>query len=257
MMRIKVVDDPARKNVELFLEALRSSKPQGAVQQVFNAWMDSSTGRILFSNPSLEGQSSDNTNWKPLLFGYEYDAANGEILFFLNEAGSGKGAFQFEDLAPQALHSLTETMKVFAKISQNLKGPSDFSVKLSVLTKTTIASTFHEETNPRIAIWHHADRMEAETLLKDKPAGTYMLRKDPYADILEEELQNQLGKEVQCITLTYTQEEEKVSDLTLVHFEKAWQVYDDDPELEQMKFPDLQTLMASFKSFLRYPLYKS
>ena len=147
-------------------------------------------------------------------------------------------------------------MQVLGEIGGRLKGPSDLNTKISVLTKLTIdAEISHSDRNIIIDCWHHADRMQAESLLKDRPKGTYLFRRTLLPKFLKSNSQKQLGKKIKCFTLTFSHEIDMICDLTFVHIEGTWQIYNDDPLLEQKKFFELQDLVGSLKHVLRYPLY--
>jgi hypothetical protein len=103
--------------------------------------------------------------------------------------------------------------------------------------------------------WHPVDRFRAETLLFDRPSGTYLFRRDAFAEILEQQLCAELKRPVKCFTLTYSQPNKKISDVTLVHYLGRWQSYDDDPSLTRQSFQELKDLLALWKDQLKYPLY--
>ncbi|GEM_PF-6249827 len=105
-------------------------------------------------------------------------------------------------------------------------------------------------------LWHEVDRINAESLLAELPVGTYFFRKDLYAQLLEEQLERQLGKKIKCYTLTYSQENDKVTDHTFVFTEGSWQIYNDDPSLKQQQFLDVGEILISMKGVLKYPLYR-
>ena len=262
-MRLKIQDEPVRQNVEVFLQILRKG-PEKQVQrsipeeQVFNAWLNRKTGQFSFAKVAEETQHLGQRDWKPVRFMYHYDPARGEISFFVYEAEGKEEVFHSQDLTETAFQVLKKTMKVFGQITQQLKGPSDLNTKISVLAKLIInAEVPYRDRNVIVDIWHHADRMEAESLLVNLPVGTFLFSKDPFAQVLEEQLERQLGKKVRCYTLTYSQENHKITDLTFVHVDGVWQIYNDDPSLEQQSFSDLNEMTNSMKSVLRYPLYRS
>lgn len=260
-MRIKIVDEPVRHNVELFLDILRRVKEKQVPktlppEKVFRAWLHRETGQFFFDEIMKESLALGKKEWKPISFSYRYDPVSGEIQFLLEESDTKEAGFNAQDLAPVAYRILRETMKTFNEISTKLKGPSDLETKISVLAKLNIeAEVSHADRSVLIDTWHHADRMQAESLLIEKPVGTYLFRKDSFADILEEQLEHEHGCKVKCFTLTYSKGNRQICDCTLVHVGGAWQIYNDDPSLEQKKFADLEDLIASLRSDLKYPLY--
>jgi hypothetical protein len=195
--------------------------------------------------------------WKPVDISYRYDPQEGEISFLIEERESPLKGFRSDDLAPFAFNILRNTMQKLGDISDRLKGPSNLETKMAVLFKMTIDGSVSHDRNVLIDAWHSVDRMGAEDLLMNKPVGTYLFRKDPFSEILEEELSIQRGKEIKCITLTFSQPNQKISDLTLVHDEKGWQCYDDDPSLSNAAYRDLHDLLALWKDLLKIPLSHS
>ena len=115
---------------------------------------------------------------------------------------------------------------------------------------------FPADRNILWAAWCSVNREQAESLLEGKPTGTFLFRKDSFAEVLENQLQENLNQPVQCYTLTWTQGHHKISDYTLVYVGNAWQLYDDDPQLKQRSFAYLKELLDSFKEILKYPLYQ-
>lgn len=263
-MRIQILDQPVRQNIEIFLQIMRRVKQKQLQElqknlpqeKIFNVWLNRRTGQLFFADITEESEFIGKKDWKPVEFSYHYDPVSGEICFLVKEAEEKEALFSSEDLDPIAFRILRETMNVLNELCRRLKGPSDLETKISVLTKMTIDSEVsHADRNVIIDCWHHVDRLGAEDLLKGLPAGTYLFRKDQYADILEEQLQKQHHKKVKCFTLTYSGEHNKVSDLTIVHIDGVWQAYDDDPSLKQKKFHDIKDVINHFKETLKYPLY--
>lgn len=262
-MRLKIQDEPVRQNLEMFLQILRKVREKQThqptpVDKVFNAWLNRKTGQFSFAEVSEKNQYLGKQEWKPVQFMYHYDQMKGEIAFFVYEAEEKRDVFHSQDLTADAFKILQKTMKVFSQITQQLKGPSDLDTKISVLSRLIISpGVSHRDKNIIIDLWHEADRMEAESLLADFPVGTYFFRKDPYAQLLEQQLERQLGKKIKCYTLTYSQENNRVTDHTLVLAEGDWQIYNDDPSLNQQRFSNLDEIITLLKGVLKYPLYRS
>jgi hypothetical protein len=102
--------------------------------------------------------------------------------------------------------------------------------------------------------WHSGDRMEAESLLKDLPIGSYLFRQDSFAQVLAQELEIELGEKVECFTVTFSQRDSMISDLTLVQWDNTWEIYNDDPSLEQRRFSHLKDLLEHLRGELKHPL---
>jgi hypothetical protein len=262
-MRVKIVDVPVRQNIELFLDLLRRSKQKlqhRAIpsEKMFKAWLNRETGQLLFAEVAKESAFLDKEGWKPVDISYRYDPQTGEIAFLIEEREEPLKGFRCDDLTPIAFNIVRDTMKMLNSICQSLKGPSDLATKMAVLTKLTIeGSVSHVDRNILIDAWHPVDRFGAEELLNEKPVGTYLFRRDPFSVILEQQLCEQLRKPVKCFTLTFSELNKKISDITLVHYEKKWQYYNDDPSLRNRSFQELSDLLALWKEQLKYPLYHS
>ena len=260
-MRFKIQDAPVRQNVELFLEILRRSKQKlhhkkVPSEKIFKAWLHRETGELSFADMTTEALFLAKEEWKAVDISYRYDPQKGEIVFMIEEREAPLKGFRCDDLAPIAFNTARETMRILNTICQNLKGPSDLDTKMAVLTKLKIdGSVSPIDRNILFDAWHHVDRIGAEALLLDKPVGTYLFRRDPYSEILEQQLHNQHKRPIKCLTLTFSQPNKKISDITLIHYNGGWQYYDDDPSLENKSFQDLQDLLAVWKEQLKYPLY--
>jgi hypothetical protein len=260
-MRIKVREEPVRENVEGFLKILRQEGQKGgsgATERTYEAWLHRETGQLCFGALGEESQRLGKNQWKPVQFTFQYDPAQEKVEFLLEGTDEKERSFDSKYLKPLALKTLRNTMQVFKQLRQTLQGPSDLSTKMAVLSKlTTLPLASERGRNLILDLWHHVDRKGAESLLAVKPVGTYFFRKDSYASILEEQLQQGLSKEVLCFTLTYSGENQHISDCTVVHVNGSWQIYNDDPSLGGETFSSLEELIASFKGALKYPFYSS
>ncbi len=261
-MRIRIPEDSVRENVEQFITLMRrvrlaQASHQIPLKKIFRAWVNKGSGRILFSDAKPSSGLKKGEEWKAVAFSYNYNPANGEIVFLAEDPSVSNPQFSSKEMATGAFQIFQKTMKTFSELSERLKGPSDLDTKITVLSKMHIESQLSpEDRNMLFDAWHPANRSEAENLLKGKPAGTYLFRQDPFAKILEEQLGQQLHHKVKCFTLTYVERPHKFCDLTLVHAEGEWLVYNDDPQLDGKKFADLKTFLHQKKTLLRFPLYK-
>ncbi len=259
-MRVKIVDVPVRQNIELFLEILRRAKeklPKNEIpsEKIFSAWLNRETGQLVFNMRESLDLTKD--EWKPVEISYSFDPQKGEIFFFIEESKSSIQGFSWGDLAPSAYLMMREMMLVLNEICHKLKGPSDLDTKMAVLTKVNIDfSASHPDQNILMRAWHPVDRFEAETLLMDKPVGSYLFRRDPFCEILEEELREVHEKEILCFTLSYSQPNSIITDCTLVHCYGKWQSYNDDPSLEQPSFEAFTELLDQWEGQLKYPLFR-
>lgn len=261
-MRMQILDEPVRHNVQFFLEILRRAKQKQiaklvAPEKVFRAWLNRHTGQLFFAGAKEEPHFTGKKEWRAVAFCYSYDQGTGEISFTLQDAEMGTGGFDWKDIDPSAMRILRDTMKIFSQISRRLTGPSDLDTKISLLSRMRVeAQEPHRERNVLIDTWHDVDRMQAEDLLKGKPLGTWFFRQDDFARILEDQLTEQLGQKIKCFTLTFSAQGGRVGDYTLVHCDGAWQLYDDDPSLKQQSVTDLREILSDHRKELRYPLYR-
>lgn len=261
-MRVKVVGSSARQNVELFLGILRHTKERNLAERIrqgkfFKALVDRKTGRFFIEGFSDEVSLQEKKEWKVIDLHCAYHEEQGEICFLVEGGEAEREVFHWDDLSPEAYATMLETVKTLNEISKRLKGPSDFKTKLAVIEKLHVEEQeSSKDKNILLETWHLADRFQAETLLWDMPIGTYFFRKDPYAEILEEQLQLQHEKKVKCFTLTYSLPDRKFSDLTIVHCDGSWLVYNDDPSLNEPRFSEIQDLLGKMQDFLKYPLYR-
>lgn len=259
-MQIKIEDETIRQNIEFFLEILRRAqrkKDQRVLEEAdYRACVNRATGKLFFEESSVKGDSLEQQEWKPILIHYEFDSREGELLFEIDEAEHQHALFKTDDLSPLACRIMFQTLKVLNELCHRLKGPSDPESKISVLTRLKIDTGLpHPDRNLIISAWHQVDRFGAEDLLWNRPVGTYLFRKDEYAKILEFQLAQQLGKKIKCVTLTLREPDSKIAEFTLVHHEHYWQVYDDDPSLEQKNYSNINDLIKSFTPQLKYPLF--
>lgn len=259
-MRVQIIDAPVRQNVEIFLNILRrvNQKKSSALptEKDFPAWVHRNTGELRFEADGNKKHSFSPTEWKVVKISYYYTPKTGEIWFCIEEPGAQEEGFHTDDLDPLAFQIMRDTMKVFNEICRRLKGPSGLDAKMAVVNKLQVQGPgTNIDRNILIGAWHFVDRKGAEELLWKKPVGSYLFRKDPYVKILEQELTRQHHKEIKCITLTYLEPHRKITDLTLVHVDHGWQIYNDDPSLKQRSYSELEDLLVQFKDRLKFPFY--
>lgn len=261
-MHIRIGEDSVRDNVEQFIALMRRVRLAGPSHQiplkkVFRVWVNKGSGRILFSDSKPSSRSRKAEEWKAVTFSYQYNSATGELIFLAEDSSVTNAQFNGRDMAAGAFEVFQKTMKTFCEFSQRLKGPSDLDTKITVLSKMHIESHLSpEDRNMLFDAWHATDRSEAELLLMGKPAGTYLFRQDPFAKILEEQLSEQLQHKIKCFTVTYIERPNKFCDITLVHVDGTWLVYNDDPQLHGKKFADLKDFLHHNKTRLRFPFFR-
>lgn len=253
-MRVTVDNQVVRKNIELFLQIMqRAEEKKAAPEKEFSAYIHRTTGQLFFDGLKKGASLSLDREWQPIQLTYRFDPIAREISFELAKGQEGELA----DLAPSAEKVMRQTIGVLQKIASQLAGPSDLETKLSVITRHLHIDldAAGQNKNLMVAIWRHCDRREAEDLLMAKPVGTYLFRKDFYAEVLEAVLSERFGREVKCITATFLADRLKITDLTFVHIDHCWKQYNDDVSLQGKGHPELLQVLQDFKQFLRFPLY--
>jgi hypothetical protein len=263
-MKIHVQNDTVRQNIELFrtLVARQSQKVNIKTplqERTYTLFINRITGEMHFPDLDAEDPPSAGDDflnakiWKPIeIHIKEYDEEEG--VFDVAEEGTSWRFFRCDDLEPSAYKVLAETVKTLnfvskklhlemEKIIRELTGLEIESLPAVLMGKDII----HEA-------WHQVDRIGAEMLLRDQIEGTFLFRKDSFACILEEQLKNHFQLHIKCVTLTFLEENGKVTDKTLVAKEGLWLIYDDDPNLVGPSYSSIHHLLEGIQHILKTPL---
>jgi hypothetical protein len=243
----KKIEPPAvQRNVDTFFKILNRVKAKPTpTTLVFQAWIHRQTGEVKDHPPSL-----DKKEWEQMEINCTYDTEKKEIRF---KEGSQP------PLHPLARRVFKEALHIFQNVSKTFRG-EDFAVQMQHLSTFSDSTSVVSDDRLIASAWHGVDRSKAEELLgierKDPlPQGTYLFRKDSFAEILEQQLRAKRGGEITCLTLTVLGSLKKVSDYTLVQIDGSWQIYNDDPQLQQRGFPSLTALLKAKKNLFIHPLY--
>ncbi len=227
------VEPFVRQNVDAFLELFKRVKKRSNKATLrYRTWIDCKTGQLCFEEEGKLPPALKAKDWKQLNVTCFYDVKADQMRIEEQE-------LSVIDLAPTALRIFQDSINAL----KQLEGPVSCAVELS--DQLLISK-----------IWHPGDRYHAESLLLGQPVGTYLLRKDVFAQLLEEQLLVQLAKKISLWTLTVLDSNRKCSDYTLVHLDGSWQIYNDDISLNQPLFSGLPQLIESLKARCRYPLYR-
>lgn len=206
----------------------------------FNAYVNQRTGDIEFVERDKVPQHRE---WKQICVRLKKEGSVHSFAVFENT--DNQSVFDCEFLHPTACKVMAETIKFLNHAACQVA----FSMPLKeVLSRIVGQDLVHE-------MWHPIDRLKAEELLREQPVGTFFFRKDTYTAILEEELKGVHGPDIHCLTVTYLENENKVSDLTLVSKKGLWSHYDDDSSLSGKAYPSVEELLDSLKLPLTYPLF--
>jgi hypothetical protein len=166
----------------------------------------------------------------------------------------GKVSFQSADLSSEARQTLADTMHTINQLFAREIHEKGFEKAMGLLEQTMFIppdsemydSVFHEEVT----------REKAEKMLQGRNVGTFFFRKDPFGQILEDELSDKFNEPIRCFTLTALGEHDKVIDFTIVERLGKFQIYNDDPMLEKPYFDSLDELLRTLKHICKFPLRK-
>ncbi len=257
-MRLKVDNDIVRKNIELFKFLLRrtcqKSQSNADIQnKTYQAYINSLTGELRFSEESID-RSVDVKDWKLLTFQIHTSIdKKSQIDFSLLE----KNVYESEGMLKEdAKKVLLETVKTIKVISRLLPVHQDASHLFLEFSQVSIELRSKLEKGKDLIheAWHQVDRIGAEHLLKGKEVGTYIFRKDDFANILQDQLHRAHKKLIKCVTLSFIDHDQKLCDQTLVKTEEGWLVYNDDPTLEEPIFPSIDAYVDNMRGVLKTPL---
>lgn len=254
-MQVKIEDNRVHHNVLIFLELVSRLK-KGADQEklrakLHTAFVNKMNGEIYFLDLLPNSEALNQKDWKQIDLCYLSDPVDQHLCVEVQEKKEAK-AFQYEDLSPLAYHVMTETLKTLNHITRSFKTREGWEGSLEEWKEIEIASL---PINLIEATWHDADRWDAEAILEKHPYGSFLFRRDEYAEILAENLQRQHKRKVVCYTLTFIEPEHKVSDLTIVEDKGGWLIYNDDPSLSGRSYQTLETLLNGLKERCRIPVF--
>ncbi|MBS0626420.1 MAG: hypothetical protein JSS32_10250 [Verrucomicrobia bacterium] len=102
----------------------------------------------------------------------------------------------------------------------------------------------------------HISRIEAEKKLSESPVGTYVLREgDELTMSITFHLEEENHIPLHTYILTVVEKEEKISDYLILHTNKGWTLYHDEPDLQQYQFHSTaHSLMGAMRHTAKTPL---
>lgn len=223
---------------------------KAAAQLTFPAYVNCQTGAVLLPDGEPKEKQYYKTVRLRVVYLQEQDEAKIEILDEKSDV-----EFRCEGISLAACQMLEQTMRIFNFAIKSFHPTTDMQKVIQHLAKmqfqvvpVKVAKNIAQEA------WYDVNRVQAEKLLSDCIAGTYLFRRGEYVGILEKELSESLGEKVECITLTFIGDQNRISDLTLVKTAKGWHVYDDDPKLEGEIYSSLSELLDKQNSLINFPL---
>lgn len=244
------VNNPAvRKNLESFCNLLKNNGKQMKDQNEYACYVNRKTGDFYFKHADNQVGQINLEEWKPVKIQAKW---LGDGLFEIVEEGrEEKGIFHYGEFTPLAQKVMEQMIRILNGISQSASS-HDLNQIFETIARIEIEftpSSIEEETLLNTA-FHNVDRFGAEQLLNEHIVGTYILRKDAYAGLLESYLP------IECYTLTFSCPRNKVVDLTIVNKEGRWTIFNGDLTFSGPSFPTLFKLLESLGQHLCTPLYR-
>lgn len=224
-MRIDVRSEVVRNNLELLKTLVRKSQSKET-----QAFVEMSTGCLIKLNPETPAPK----NWKVIWI--IWDGDENQIKVRGNEG-----------LKTEAEQILLESVRTINKLFQRELQDVDDLLRVEFISPSE--ELFESVSHGNLS------REGAEKLLKNRSVGTYLFRIDPFASILEEELSLRFSESVRCFTISVVAEVNTIHDYTVVEKLGTFQIYDDDPSLEQPCFEDVQAVLKTLKCTI--PLKRS
>ena len=163
------------------------------------------------------------------------------------------------DMEPLAWRIARETLDVL-----NIKGKEVRAVPLEMLPEEAALldlSSIHLSTQQGriddLPGWKGPiSRLQAESRLRGKSLGSYLLRDgDPVTRSTAVQLSLSNRQSIRAYALTMVEREKKISEYLLLHTDKGWMVYNDEPRLLSYRFyHSPQELLQALNAIARHPI---
>ncbi|NGX36979.1 MAG: hypothetical protein K1000chlam2_00125 [Chlamydiae bacterium] len=254
-MKIVILDKRVRRNLALFKHLIhKQAEKTGRYFQVakksYRAYLNCETGELRFAD--LQKKHLSEGVWKTIVIQLRPDIEGAFEVY----AEGNLESFDCEALQAGAYEVFSKTLHILNQLSYDPKHAKNPFWILRHIAHLDFFVTHEDEMKRNLVqeAWHSVDREYAEYLLTDEPPGTYLFRKGEFAQILEDNLNENREEPVICITLTYRDWEEKISERTLVFTEDHWVVFADDMMLSGKNFGSVRELFESMATQLSKPL---
>jgi hypothetical protein len=251
IVRVDVSSEVLRSNLELLKQLINriEKHPSQEIGDV-EAFVEISSGSLI---PSLEFKPEE-LRWRAIQIRWVTDGMESGFFEIYEKSKEGKVLFHRGDFSSEANHILSETMRTINRIISSRISEIGFEKAIHSLKQMQFVSP---DSELFISMYYPSmNRATAEQMLKGQPCGTYLFRKDPFAEILEEELSLRFAEPILCFTLTSMLDEERVIDFTVVERLGRYQVYNDDPLLSKPSFSSLINLLQSLFTVCKIPFRK-
>lgn len=255
-MKIVILDKNVRRNLDLFRQLVHRHGQTKKVlmehiKKGYKAYLNCKTGELRFIRQ--KGKDFPKDQWMAIIL-LLHPGREGafEVL-----SADNKEAFDLSHLDKGAEKLFYETLKTLNELAYHPQHARDtFWILQQIASLDFILSDQEEGVRNLVHdAWYNVDRLEAEELLSGKQFGTYLFRKDEFAQDLEDTLNGNSSSPVTCITLTYTEKKGKICEKTLVYKEGKWLFYDDDPTLSEVGYDSVKELLSHQAKMLQQPLF--
>lgn len=273
-MVIEITRREVLNNIIRFKDNLSEKRESGASQRqnrpearTYPVLVNRRTGDMRFAEKisNLEHRISNHGKKKGVLEDWK------EIRIVVEEEASG---IHFEvtdiqgrpinpkDLEPLSWRIASETLEVLNKKGKGVPHitgtmlPEEYALQ----DLSTIHLAPEQGRIEDLPGWHgHISRIEAEKSLTDKPVGTYVLRDgDQITMSITFHLEEENHIPLHTYVLTVVEREKKISDYMIIHTNKGWTFYHDNPDLadliEYAFHSTVSGLLMSFHHTARTPL---
>lgn len=255
-MKIVVLDRKVYQNLTLFRHLIHRQAEKKKdffrkAKKTYRAFVNCMTGELQFAD-LLEGKKLSK-EWKPIVIQLR---PNREGAFEVHSPKS-KEVFEYGDFSKEGYALFSKTLHI---LNQALYDPKHTRNPFWILRQFAhIDFMLSEQQEGRRNLiyeaWHDVDRERAEILLEERSPGTYLFRKDVFASLLEDQLNEDFAEPVCCITLTYRDWEEKISEKTLILKNGQWYFYQDVIDFSQPGYATVKELLDTMGKELGAPLY--
>jgi len=245
-MRVLVRYSTTRRNLELFKRIAAQFKPSHRPFTAYSIYIHRKTGEMCVVDELLDG---DKENWKLLTLFISSQTEGGKSPVEVIEKTRKYSEFLISDLKPHAYAILAETIRALGNVVKHIDHGDNLDEQLATELSHLQCQLIVKDQDLLLQLWCSTNRAGAEKILLSMPIGTYLFRKDPYIQDLENKMHE---KNCHFVTLTYLAEDRQVVDKTLVERNGEWFEYDDALSfLHKTGYRNLSELLQSFGKTLQ------
>lgn len=244
----------------------KEERDQKKGKRSYKALLNQKTGDLRFAKKisALEQRLSPKKGAKESLSDWK------EIHLLVEEGKDSKIHFEILDESDRALHPhelsqlawriVSETLSVLNTKGKEIEETKDLLPEQNALQDLSSIRLAQDSIRiEELPGWKDSlDRQAAEKLLTGHPEGTYLLREgDEITLSISFHISEEQHSFVHPYLLTFVDQGKKISEILLLHTDKGWTFYSDDPDLKQPfyhYFPSVKELLFHLKQFARNPI---